>query len=56
MCQFNNKTQGFTQKEKWHRILGNTNFNCFNKMCKNNLLNGMPEDLGIEYLKCAICI
>jgi len=50
------KHKGFTQKEKWHRILGHTNFNCLNKMCKNNLLDGIPEDLGTEYLKCAICI
>jgi len=50
------KHKGLIQKEKWHRMLGHTNFNCLNKMCKNNLLDGMPKDLGIEYLKYAICI
>jgi len=47
------RNKGVTQKEKWHRILGHTNFSCLNKMCKNSVLDGMPEDLGTEYLKCA---
>jgi hypothetical protein len=45
-----------TLKEKWHRTLGHVNFNYLNTLCKNKLLDGIPEELESEYMKCKICI
>lgn len=43
-------------KEKLHRVLGHVNFNYLNNLCKNQMLDGLPEQLDSEYLKCKICI
>lgn len=43
-------------KEKWHRILGHTDFYNLNVMCKNQLLEGLPQDLGNEFMKCEFCL
>lgn len=51
----NNKDK-MTEKEKWHRTLGHVNFNYLNTICKNQLLDGLPKNLGNEEIKCAICI
>ena len=45
-----------TQKEKFHRILGHVNFNYLNTMCKENLVEGMPENFEPIHLKCGTCI
>ncbi|KAF2902233.1 hypothetical protein ILUMI_03950 [Ignelater luminosus] len=45
-----------TLKEKLHRTLGHINFNNLEKMCKNEVLDGLPKEIESEYLKCATCI
>lgn len=50
------KNVNMTMKEKWHRTLGHVNFNYLNKLCKNELLIGLPKELETEYVKCATCI
>ena len=45
-----------TQKEKFHRLLGHVNFQYFNKMCNEKLIDGMPEKLEKIYLKCGTCL
>ena len=45
-----------TLKEKWHRILGHVNFNYLNSLCKNQLLDGVPESIESEFMKCKTCI
>ena len=52
----NESEEKMSLKEKWHRKLGHVNFNYLDVMCKNKLLNGVPEKLESEYMKCAICI
>ncbi|KAF2890883.1 hypothetical protein ILUMI_15290 [Ignelater luminosus] len=51
MCKNN-----MTLKEKLHRTLGHINFNNLEKMCKNEVLDGLPKEIESEYLKCATCI
>ena len=48
--------KSMTSKEKWHRILGHVNFSYLNTMCKNHVLEGLPEEVESDYLKCATCI
>lgn len=43
-------------KEKWHCVLGHVNFGYLNTLCRSNLLEGLPEELVGEYMKCKICI
>ncbi|KAK9688343.1 GAG-pre-integrase domain [Popillia japonica] len=45
-----------SKKEKWHRILGHTNFQDLKCLCKSQLLNGLPTQIEDEFLKCEICI
>lgn len=45
-----------TQKEKYHRMLGHVNFNYLDTMCKNKLVEGIPNELESEFLKCGTCI
>ena len=45
-----------TLKEKWHRTLGHVNFHYLNKLCQDELLEGLPKELESDYIKCAICI
>ena len=37
-------------------MLGHINFNYLNKMCKENLVGGLPKSLENVYLKCGTCI
>lgn len=46
----------FTQKERYHRMLGHVNFKYLENMCKNKLVDGMPEKLEPVFLKCGTCI
>lgn len=48
--------KGMTNKEKWHRILGHTNFNCLNELCRLQLLNGLPTHLENEPMQCEVCL
>lgn len=52
---FVNETK-LTQKERWHRALGHVNFKYLDKIIKDKLLNGLPEKLEREKMKCATCI
>lgn len=45
-----------SDKEKFHRLLGHVNFNYLTTLCKRKLVDGLPENLESEYLKCATCI
>ena len=45
-----------TLKEKWHRTLGHVNFNYLNTLCKNHVLEGLPNEVESDYFKCATCI
>ena len=45
-----------TQKEKFHRILGHVNFNYLKTMCKEKLVEGMPDNVEQIFLKCGTCI
>lgn len=45
-----------TQKEKFHRLLGHVNFQYLNKMCKEKLVDGLPENLEQIHLKCGTCL
>lgn len=52
-----NVTQNImTKKEKLHRTLRHVNFKSLDIMCKEKLLEGLPEELESDYLICAICI
>ena len=48
--------ENMTEKEKWHRILGHVNFNYLNKICKHQLVDGIPENVESEIIKCKVCI
>ena len=37
-----------TLKEKWLR-LGHVNFNYLNTMCKNHILEGLPNEIESDY-------
>ena len=50
------KNEKMTLKEKWHRTLGHVNFNYLNTMCKNHVLQGLPNEIETDYYKCATCI
>ena len=50
------KKSDMIMKEKWHRALGHVNFHYLNKLCKDELLTGLPKNLKSEYVKCAIYI
>ena len=50
------KNEKMTLKEKWHRTLGHVNFNYLNTMFKNHVLKGLPNEIGSDYFKCAMCI
>ncbi len=43
-------------KEKWHRMLGHTNFEKLKVLCENELLDGASNRLKTEKLKCEICL
>ena len=45
-----------TQKERFHKILGHVNFNYLNILCRNKLVEGMPNEFEHEYLKCGTCL
>ena len=49
-------TCNYTQKEKYHKLLGHVNFNYLDILCTNKLVNGMPNELENEYLKCGTCV
>ena len=51
-----NNTVKMTKKEILHRILGHVNFNYLEKLCKYELIEGLPKNLENEHLKCAICV
>ena len=36
--------------------MGHVNFNYLNTMCKNHVLEGLPNDIETDYFKCATCI
>lgn len=52
----NKKISDMSPKEKWHRLLGHVNFKYLNTLCKNQLLNGIPNELDGKFLKCKTCI
>ena len=43
-------------KEKWHRMLGHVNFGDLNRLCKQELLTGIPNKLESGFMKCITCI
>ena len=51
-----NNTIKMTKKEKLHRILGHINFNYLDRLCKDELIEGLPKNVESEYMKCATCI
>lgn len=51
-----NSKNNMTSKEKWHRVLGHVNFYYLNILCKDQLLEGVPEEVEAEYMKCRTCI
>jgi len=48
--------QRLTEKEQFHRILGQVNSKYLDTMCKDELVEGLPSKLASEFLKCGICI
>lgn len=52
----NKSTSNMGEKEKWHRLLGHVNFKYLNVLSKDQLLKGIPSELGLEFMKCKICI
>ena len=50
-----NVNTGMSLKEKYHRMLGHVNFGYLNTLSKNNLFEGLPNNLESEYLKCGTC-
>lgn len=51
-----NKCTNMSDKEKWHRLLGHVNFKYLDTMCREQLLNGIPNELEKEFMKCKTCI
>ncbi|RVE41307.1 hypothetical protein evm_014045 [Chilo suppressalis] len=45
-----------TNKEKWHRILGHTNFKNLQQMCAYESLQGLPNKIENSYIQCEICL
>lgn len=45
-----------TDKEKWHRALGHVNFQYLSKLVNEKLLDGLPEKLEQNNMRCANCI
>ena len=52
---FKNVTK-LTEKEKWHRVLDDVNFQYLNKLVKNKMLDGLPGKIENIEMKCANCI
>lgn len=52
----NKDIKNMTVKEKWHHLLGHVNFKYWNILSKNQLLNGIPEEIEPEFMKCKTCI
>ena len=50
------KNNSITKKERLHRTLGHVNFKYLEKLCKNELLTGLQNNIETEFLKCATCI
>lgn len=51
-----NSSIEMSSKEKWHRTLGHTNFKVLDDLCNNKLLDGLPNKISDEFLKCEICL
>lgn len=51
-----NENENMTLKEKYHRMLGHVNFNYLETLCKERLVEGMPNTFENEYLKCGTCV
>ena len=49
-------TVKLTNKEKWHRALGHINFQYLDKLVNEKLIEGLPEKLETNVMKCANCI
>ena len=45
-----------TEKEKWHRTLGHVNFQYLNKLVKDKFVDGLPDKLENNVMKCTNCI
>lgn len=45
-----------SNKERWHRILGHTNFRDLKYLCELQLLDGLPKRIEDEFLKCKTCL
>lgn len=56
ICSLKESTVNMTLKEKYHKILGHVNFNYLSIICQNNLVEGIPEKLENDFLKCATCV
>ena len=51
-----NSSTVMSSKERWHRILGHTNYKVLNNLCEKKLLDGLPNKISDEFLKCEICL
>ena len=51
-----NVNNGMTLKEKYHKMLGHVNFKYLDILSRNKLVEGLPNDLESEYLKCGTCV
>lgn len=45
-----------SEKERYHRTLGHANFKYLKTMCDQQILEGLPNKLESDYMKCAICL
>lgn len=55
-CQIYANNLEMTRKEKWHRALGHVNFQCLDRLVRNKMLDGLPENLKKIGMKCATCL
>lgn len=51
-----NASCNMTLKEKYHRMLGDVNFKYLDILSKHQLIEGIPNEIENDWLKCGTCI
>lgn len=45
-----------TNKENWHKRLGHISFHNLDKMCRDQIVQGLPKTVENVFLKCEVCL
>lgn len=44
------------KKERFHRIIGHVNFQDLSKMCREQILEGLPQHSETGFINCKTCL